>query len=467
MRLRVFCTSSRCPHWTQSTRYDRRCSVHGTNVAALRTFAPRGPARSVTTHVQSQSRQTKTLALQCTTDNADPGHWEYSPEWWGTQAGGWGHDSGRTLFSHHSQCGNGEITVTAHGASSPPSSTELEQQWRVLRFNNTRQSVSRVLLSPEWLLPHADATCLAFEYLKTMASAAAAAIGVIGMTENALQPSAHATGNHQNVDRQLQMHARTMEPPLVTHRSPRSSRKGCRALCIGLGGGSLPNFLSHHFPGLLVDAVELDPLVVTAATDYMGFPSHRPNMQLHQGDAADYILKAVSEVHQGHADPVDMVFVDAFDANDDVPASLWSSDSAVLDALSKVLHPEHGTLVMNLHGGGMPAVNALVALFTSRLPFVSQSAPSGYHRNTEKGRAVQQITQNLREKLLGRDGQGCAFTLSVRHQSNIVVVVTRGMDADAVQHGRIDLKHAALRTGSAAGYLFECGSRSCRGLTLI
>lgn len=106
-------------------------------------------------------------------------------------------------------------------------------------------------------------------------SAAAAAIGVIGMTENALQPSAHATGNHQNVDRQLQMHARTMEPPLVTHRSPRSSRKGCRALCIGLGGGSLPNFLSHHFPGLLVDAVELDPLVVTAATDYMGFPSHR------------------------------------------------------------------------------------------------------------------------------------------------------------------------------------------------
>lgn len=72
------------------------------------------------------------------------------------------------------------------------------------------------------------------------------------------------------------------------------------------------------------------------------------------------------------------------------------ADSAVLDALSKVLHPEHGTLVMNLHGGGMPAVNALVALFTSRLPFVSQSAPSGYHRNTEKGRAVQQITQNLR-----------------------------------------------------------------------
>lgn len=191
MRLRVFCTSSRCPHWRQSPRYDRRYSLYGTSVAALRTSARRGPAWSVTMHVKSQSRETKTFALQCTTDDADPGHWEHSPEWWGTQAGGWGHDSGRTLFSHHSQCGNGEvrhdqcwsepasssftvsyfqITVTAHGAS-PPSSTELEQQWRVLRFDNTRQSVARVLLNPKSLVPQADATCLAFEYLKTMASA--------------------------------------------------------------------------------------------------------------------------------------------------------------------------------------------------------------------------------------------------------------------------------------------------------
>lgn len=48
-----------------------------------------------------------------------------------------------------------------------------------------------------------------------------------------------------------------------------------RVLCIGLGGGSLSNFLSHHFPGLHVDAVELDPLVITAASDLMGLPRHR------------------------------------------------------------------------------------------------------------------------------------------------------------------------------------------------
>lgn len=106
-------------------------------------------------------------------------------------------------------------------------------------------------------------------------SAAAAVIGVISMTGDALQPIAHDTEKHKYGDRQLQTHALPMEPPHMMHRSLRPGRGGCRALCIGLGGGSLPNFLSHHFPGLLVDAVELDPLVVTAATDYMGFPSRR------------------------------------------------------------------------------------------------------------------------------------------------------------------------------------------------
>ena len=71
-----------------------------------------------------------------------------------------------------------QITVTSHPASSTPTSSELQQEWRVLRFNDTRQSVSRVSLSPNWLVPQADAACLAFEYLKTMASAGQAAAAV-------------------------------------------------------------------------------------------------------------------------------------------------------------------------------------------------------------------------------------------------------------------------------------------------
>ena len=61
----------------------------------------------------------------------------------------------------------------------------------------------------------------------------------------------------------------------------------CRALCVGLGGGSLPNFLSYHFPGLHVDAVELDPTVVAAATQCMGFPHSR------SGPAAEWMFLTI------------------------------------------------------------------------------------------------------------------------------------------------------------------------------
>ncbi len=47
------------------------------------------------------------------------------------------------------------------------------------------------------------------------------------------------------------------------------------AVCIGIGGGSLPLFLAHHFPGMLVQAVDLDPVVVAAASQAMGFPLDR------------------------------------------------------------------------------------------------------------------------------------------------------------------------------------------------
>ena len=68
-----------------------------------------------------------------------------------------------------------QVAVTCHDASTPPNCPHADciQQWRVLRFNETRQSVSRVAL-----VHSADGgrrliavpNCLAFEYLKTEAS---------------------------------------------------------------------------------------------------------------------------------------------------------------------------------------------------------------------------------------------------------------------------------------------------------
>ena len=52
-------------------------------------------------------------------------------------------------------------------------------------------------------------------------------------------------------------------------------QKLCRVLCIGLGGGTLPIFLAHHFPGMVIDVVEIDPVVIAAAQLAMGFPKQR------------------------------------------------------------------------------------------------------------------------------------------------------------------------------------------------
>ena len=45
----------------------------------------------------------------------------------------------------------------------------------------------------------------------------------------------------------------------------------------------------------------------------------RSNLRLHTADAADYVLNLASQVHKGLTDPLDIVFIDAFDGNDDVP----------------------------------------------------------------------------------------------------------------------------------------------------
>ena len=50
---------------------------------------------------------------------------------------------------------------------------------------------------------------------------------------------------------------------------------GIRALLVGLGGGSLALYLAAHFPGMLLDVVELDPVVAEAAVQHMGFPANR------------------------------------------------------------------------------------------------------------------------------------------------------------------------------------------------
>ena len=109
------------------------------------------------------------------------GDWNLSPEWYGTQSGGWGRTSGETVFTRSSPL-SGEVTVTAHEAS--PLGNERNAEWRVLRFNEkTRQSVVRIADGK------ADPGCLATEYLKTVVAVIAAVWGARGDTAGTVSPS--------------------------------------------------------------------------------------------------------------------------------------------------------------------------------------------------------------------------------------------------------------------------------------
>ncbi|MHB8898007.1 MAG: spermidine synthase [Thermoguttaceae bacterium] len=108
-----------------------------------------------------------------------------------------------------------------------------------------------------------------------------------------------------------------------------------RVLIVGLGGGTIPQFLHRHFPDLVIDVVELDPAVVRVATTYFGFkPDDR--MRVFTGDGRKFIEKS---------DPVyDVIYLDAFSA-DSVPYSL--STAEFLGAVRKALTGE-GVVVGNV-----------------------------------------------------------------------------------------------------------------------
>lgn len=90
-----------------------------------------------------------------------------------------------------------------------------------------------------------------------------------------------------------------------------------RALLLGLGGGGFIRFARRHLPGLRIDAVEVDPVVVRLARRHFAV---RPGSRLtiHVTDGASHLTDAVA----GGA-RYDLIVVDAYDASE-IPRELRS-----------------------------------------------------------------------------------------------------------------------------------------------
>ena len=80
-----------------------------------------------------------------------------------------------------------------------------------------------------------------------------------------------------------------------------------RVLLIGLGGGGYARFLQRVFPGVGIDVVEIDPIVIRLATEYFGFRTGR-GIHLVEGDGADF----VEEAADGVVGVYDHILLDAY-----------------------------------------------------------------------------------------------------------------------------------------------------------
>nr|QTZ19417.1 S-adenosyl-L-methionine-dependent methyltransferases superfamily [Bixa orellana] len=405
----------------------------------------------------------------------DEGDWFYSSEWWGSDF----ESHSRAVLRSTSEKGNGVVSVFAYPSSRPnevywPETEKwlqqryaeikpgyeqnghfriLGYQWRVLRFNdNTRQSTVKIMAAYREAEPHSlyfmqQAHCLAVPYLKSMVAVGMSAIS-----------SCH------------------YELTAAIH-----GKKRMHILCIGHGGGSLPLFLASKIQGAVVHIVEIDPIVISASIQAMGFPAFSVMTQsgkraLSKPDTINEVLwKGIHErlcLYDADAEKFilenntlyDMVFIDAYDGDDIFPHKLWDPDSPFLKSLSDHLHPDHGTVVVNLHSDS-DILNPM------------ESASGFYQHLLPMGKYVSRVCRAYKDVLVNehtndaRAGFGLGFTVSVPWVCNSTLVVCRGFGSGGAFDNRDIVLNTLISKSTQVEHVmnlpFSCLQYIKRGFILV
>lgn len=119
-----------------------------------------------------------------------------------------------------------------------------------------------------------------------------------------------------------------------------------RLLVIGGGAFMLPTAAFHQFPKLLIDVVEIDPMLVSIARDYFDLPDDK-RMRIYTADGADFIAASKERY--------DMIIVDAF--------SGYTIPHALIDEIAAKQYARHlkrsGILAVNFISEYKPRHNDL------------------------------------------------------------------------------------------------------------
>ncbi len=129
--------------------------------------------------------------------------------------------------------------------------------------------------------------------------------------------------------------ASSSSPSSPSSPSSSSSSAAARALVIGLGGGAYPRLLLQQHKAVVVDAVDIDPVVVDAARRFFALPTD-PRLRVHVKDGAAFVASA----RAGY----DVVLLDAFSGNS-IPDAL--AGVGFFADVRRVL-ADRGVVVLNL-----------------------------------------------------------------------------------------------------------------------
>ncbi len=110
-----------------------------------------------------------------------------------------------------------------------------------------------------------------------------------------------------------------------------------RVLVLGLGGGTIVNVFDQLFPGIEVDAVEIDPAVINVARDYFNF-SETASQRVYARDGRVFVRRALRKGKR-----YDYILLDAFNG-DYIPEHLMTAE--FLEECRQLLS-EDGVLVAN------------------------------------------------------------------------------------------------------------------------
>lgn len=128
-----------------------------------------------------------------------------------------------------------------------------------------------------------------------------------------------------------------MAAALLLHPRPESF------LVVGLGGGALPHFLLHHHPGVRIDVVEKERLVIELAHRAFRLPQEAAGLRVVHRDALSFLrADAPASYH--------IAFLDIFGPGCMAPVLF---DPALYRQLLARLHPG-GVLAVNLWSGERP-----------------------------------------------------------------------------------------------------------------